>query len=49
MKTCKISALALDSVPVRSAVAESYGSVFRLKMVSVETEYYFTKKKLEAG
>lgn len=49
METCKISALALDSVPVRSAVAEGCGSVFRLKMVSVETGYYFRKKKLEAG
>lgn len=45
METCKISALALDSVPVRSAVAEGCGSVFRLKMVSVETGYITLEKR----
>jgi len=49
VKTCKISAIALDSALVRAAVAESCGSVFRVKTVSVKTGYYFRKKNLEAG
>lgn len=49
VKTCKISAVALDSVPVRSAVAGSCGSFFGVKTVSVKTRYHFRKKKLEAG
>lgn len=49
VKTCKISAVDLDSVPVRSAVAESCGSVFWVKIVPVKTGYCFRKKNLEAG
>lgn len=34
VKACKMLVIALDSVPVRSAVAESCASVFSVKTVS---------------
>lgn len=43
MKTCQVSAVRLDGVPVSSAAAESCGKVFRAKSLSVEIRFYSSK------
>lgn len=45
MKTCQISAVRLDGVPVSSAAAESCGKVFRAKILSAEIRSYPSKGK----
>lgn len=41
---CRMPAIALDSVPVRSALAESRASVFSVKTVSVKIGHYWFKR-----
>uniref|UniRef100_A0A803XWL5 Gamma-butyrobetaine hydroxylase 1 n=1 Tax=Meleagris gallopavo TaxID=9103 RepID=A0A803XWL5_MELGA len=45
VKTCQISAVRLDGVPVSSAAAESCGKVFRAKILSAEIRSYPSKGK----
>lgn len=44
VKAWRMPVIALDSVPVRSALAESCASVFSVKTVSVKIGHYWFKR-----